>query len=132
MRKFVQFSLAVLLLVNSTASYAAIAETGDAIKGKRLFNRCKACHNLTASVRTRLGPNLDGLFGKKAGTATNYKYSKALIEADIIWTEQTIEEWLKKPNAFLPGNKMTFAGMRKQQDRKDLIAFLKQSTSKSD
>lgn len=120
-------------LVSATdATDTSFSSLGDAAKGKRVFNRCKACHNLTSSARTRLGPNLDELFGRKAGSAENYKYSKAMSDADILWTEETINEWLTKPNAFLPGNKMAFAGIRKEQDRKDLIAFLRQSTAKTE
>ena len=120
-------------LVSATdATDTSFSSLGDAAKGKRVFNRCKACHNLTSSARSRLGPNLDELFGRKAGSAENYKYSKAMSDADILWTEETINEWLTKPNAFLPGNKMAFAGIRKEQDRKDLIAFLRQSTAKTE
>ena len=110
--------------VNSTA----LSSGGDTAKGKRVFNRCKACHNVTASKRTRLGPNLDNLFGKKAGGATGYKYSRALQEAEFVWTEEKLNQWLMKPGAFLPGNKMQFAGLRKEQDRKDLMAYLRQAT----
>lgn len=120
------------LLQALDAADTSLSSAGDPAKGKRVFNRCKACHNLTPSARTRLGPNLDKLFGKKAGAEKNYKYSKALTEANIIWTEMSLNEWLTKPNAFLPGNKMAFAGIRREQDRKDLIAFLRQSTSKTE
>ncbi|UTW57657.1 cytochrome c family protein [Kordiimonas sp. SCSIO 12603] len=124
------FSGTVVNAVDATDT--SLSSLGDAAKGKRVFNRCKACHNLTPAKRTRLGPNLDELFGRKAGSAENYKYSKAMLDTDIVWTESTINEWLTKPNAFLPGNKMAFAGIRKEQDRKDLIAFLRQSTAKTE
>ncbi len=104
-----------------------ISESGNPTSGKRVFNRCKACHNLTTTSRTRLGPNLDNLFGRKAGSVESYKYSKALQETDFVWTENSLNSWLTKPNSFLPGNKMAFSGIRKEQDRKDLIAFLRQS-----
>jgi len=113
-------------------SDTSLSALGDAVKGQRVFNRCKACHNLTASTRTRLGPNLDNLFGKKAGVAENYKYSRALKEANFLWTEKELDQWLMKPRAFLPGNKMTFAGLRKEQDRKDLIAYLRRATTKTE
>jgi len=114
------------------AQEAANTAMGNAENGKRVFNRCKACHNLTDANRTRLGPNLDNLFGRKAGSATNYKYSRALAEADFEWTEDRLDEWFMKPSSFLPGNKMTFAGLRKEKDRKDLIAYLRQATVKLD
>lgn len=109
----------------------SFSESGDAAKGRRIFNRCKACHNLTAANRTRLGPNLDSLFGRQAGSAHNYKFSKALAEATFNWTENSLNEWLIKPNTFLPGNKMQFAGIRQKQDRNDLIAYLRQATVSS-
>lgn len=124
------------VLLTAPASYADPADTsfsrnGNAETGRRVFNRCKACHNLTASSRTRLGPNLDALFGRKAGSALDYKYSRALKEADFVWTEANLDDWLKRPNAFLPGNKMQFAGVRAEQDRMDLIAYLRQATISS-
>jgi cytochrome c len=71
---------------------------------------------------------LNGLFGREAGKEDGYKYSRALAEAGFIWTEEKLEQWLAKPNAFLPGNKMAFAGIREDQDRKDLIAYLRRAT----
>lgn len=106
----------------------SISATGDAVKGKRIFGRCRACHNLTATKRTRIGPNLDNLFGRAAGTAEGFRYSKALSEVDFVWTEQNLNEWLTQPRAFLPGNKMAFAGLKKEQDRKDLMAYLREAT----
>lgn len=109
-------------------SDTSISSQGDATKGQRLFNRCKACHNLTATARRRIGPNLDNLFGRQAGGREGFKYSKALAEADFVWTEQNLNDWLAQPRTFLPGNKMAFAGLRKEQDRKDLMAYLRDAT----
>ena len=107
----------------------AISSEGDEAKGKRVFNRCKACHNLTPAPRTRVGPNLDNIFGRTAGTSETFKrYSKALKEADFVWTEEKLNEWLIAPRTFLPGNKMAFAGLKKEQQRKDLIAYLRSAT----
>jgi len=117
---------------SDTPDDTSISASGDEASGKRIYNRCKACHNLTASKRTRLGPNLDNLFGKKAGAAENYRYSRAMRESDFLWTEAKLDEWLKKPSAFLPGNKMTFAGIRKEKDRKDLIAYMRKATVQED
>ncbi|MBL4639916.1 MAG: cytochrome c family protein [Kordiimonadaceae bacterium] len=130
--KLTILSIFLLICAPVTASYAAdknhsFSKAGEASKGRRVFNRCKACHNLTATNRTRLGPNLDALFGKEAGSALNFKFSKALKEAKFIWTENALNEWLKSPKTFLPGNKMQFAGVRREQDRNDLIAYLRQA-----
>lgn len=110
------------------ADDTTLSSGGDSVKGKRLFNRCRACHNLTATARTRIGPNLDDLFGRKAGAADGFKYSKALQEADFDWTEKALDSWLAQPRQFLPGNKMAFAGLRDEQDRKDLMAYLRTAT----
>lgn len=121
----------ILLIMTSAVSaqtIAADAENGDSIRGERLFLRCKACHTLTQSGRQRLGPSLAGLFSRSVGTLDGYSYSKALKEADFIWTEAALNTWLEEPNAFLPGNRMAFTGFKKPQDRLDLIAFLKQAT----
>ena len=114
------------------AANTLLSAAGNAEKGQRVFNRCRACHILTNAKRTRLGPNLDNIFGRMAGSAENFKYSKALLEADFVWSEEQLNEWLTKPVAFLPGNKMQFAGVRDAQDRKDLIAYLRRATVKAE
>jgi cytochrome c len=107
----------------------AISSEGDVAKGKRVFNRCKACHNLTAAPRTRIGPNLDNIFGRTAGTSETFKrYSKALKGADFVWTEEKLDQWLLAPRTFLPGNKMAFAGLKKEEQRRDVIAYLRTAT----
>lgn len=118
----------ISLSASANPADTSISDGGDAVKGKRLFNRCRACHNLTAAARTRIGPNLDNLFGRPAGKAEGYKYSKALAEVDFVWTEAELNEWLVAPRTYLPGNKMAFAGLRKEQDRKDLMAYLREAT----
>ncbi len=115
----------------SSPSDTSLSTKGDPQKGRRVFNRCKACHNVTSTKRTRLGPNLDSLFGRTAGSAPNYKYSRALNDAEFVWTEKSLNEWLEKPNTFLPGNKMQFAGVPKKEDRLDLIAYLRTATNSS-
>lgn len=107
----------------------AFSSQGDADKGKRIFNQCRACHNLTGDRPHKVGPNLNGLFSRQAGSVDDYgRYSKALSEADFMWTEAKLDEWLTSPRGFLPGNKMSFAGLRREQDRKDLLAYLRQAT----
>ena len=120
--------LSALPAANADPADTSISAAGDATKGQRLFNRCKACHNLSATARRRIGPNLDNLFGRQAGSQDGFKYSKALQEADFVWTEKNLDEWLAQPRTFLPGNKMAFAGLRKEQDRKDLMAYLREAT----
>lgn len=103
--------------------------TGDIDKGRRLFNRCKACHHLTAEAPRHVGPHLYRLFERQVGSSADYpRYSRALQDADFVWDEAKLDEWLANPNSFLPGNKMQFGGLRRGQDRKDLIAFLRTAT----
>lgn len=116
------------LLLMLTASLSANAFEGDAEKGKRLFLRCKACHNLSAAERPRIGPNLNDLFGRAAGKQEGFNYSKALVEADFVWDEEKLDQWLANPKTFLPGNRMTFPGLRKDTERADIIAYLKEAT----
>lgn len=107
-----------------------LSSKGDAKKGSRYFAQCRACHKLTSEPKHRMGPNLGGLFGRTAGTAEGYekRYSKALRDAGFVWTEEKLNEWLKAPRTFLPGNKMTYGGMRKEQMRYDLLAYLRTAT----
>lgn len=104
----------------------ALSRAGDAKRGKIVFMRCKACHNEYASKNTKTGPNLNQFFGRASGQSENYDgYSKALKDAAIIWGEAELDAWLKNPKGFLPGNKMSFSGVRTQKDRNDLIAYLR-------
>ncbi|RME63937.1 MAG: cytochrome c family protein [Alphaproteobacteria bacterium] len=112
----------------------ALSAAGDPDKGRLLFNRCRACHTLSADAPPRpTGPHLDRIFGRAvAADASFTRYSAALKQADFSWTEQRLDEWLANPRSFLPGNKMNFAGIRDAQDRKDLIAYLRQATAAAD
>ena len=93
-----------------------------------MFRRCAACHTLEPGVH-RTGPSLAGVFGRKAGTAEGFhRYSDALRSADLVWREDTLNGFLADPQAFLPGNRMTFPGIADAQARADVIAYLKDTT----
>jgi cytochrome c len=114
---------AALVLVTGSA----FAE-GNEARGERLFNQqCKACHTLDKDGHNLVGPNLHGLFGRKAGAA-QYQYSDAMKNSGIVWDEKTLDDYLKDPKAKVPDTKMTYIGLRQDQQRQDMIAFLKKAT----
>jgi len=118
---------AALMAAAAVVTGPALAD-GDAAKGKKVFNRCKACH-VADEAKNKIGPTLLGVFGRKAGMIEGFKYSDAMKEADVVWSEETIAEYVKKPKDFIPGNKMAFAGLRKDSQIEDLIAYLKEETA---
>jgi len=108
----------------SFAIAAAAAAAGDAARGARVFRACAACHALEPG-RNLTGPTLAGLIGRKAGGLESFlRYSSALKKSGITWTSQTLDGWLKDPQAAVPGNSMGFPGLREDRARADLIAFL--------
>lgn len=97
-------------------------------KGKIAFLRCRSCHTLEKDGAHLTGPNLNGFFGASAGSKEGYFFSDALIEKGIIWNEETLDAWIENPSAYIPGNRMVFAGLRKPEDRAALIAYLAEET----
>jgi cytochrome c len=112
--------------VFATARPLAAAESGaDAQRGAKAFQTCIACHSLEPA-RHMSGPALDGILGRKAGTAKGFmRYSDALLKSDVVWTERNLDEWLANPGKMIPGNEMAFPGIGDAQARRDLIAYLK-------
>ena len=101
---------------------------GDPKRGKRVYNKCKACHVLEESKKKKIGPHLANIFGRKAASIEGFKYSKAMKKLDIVWDEKNIDAFIKKPKKFLKGTKMSFIGLKKEKDRNDVIAYLKDPT----
>ena len=107
-----------------------LASPVSAASGEKVFNKCKACHSLKEG-KNKMGPSLYGIFGRKAGTVPKYRYSKALKNSGIVWTEETLDEWLKGARDVVKKTKMRTRGL-KEADRKALIEYLKSLQSDSD
>ena len=106
---------------------AASAE-GDPVKGEKIFKKCMACHS-TEAGKHRIGPSLAGVIGRQAGTAEGYKYSKAMKaygDSGVVWTAEVMEPYLIKPREVVKGTKMTFPGLKKEDERADVIAYVMQ------
>ncbi|QYC11743.1 c-type cytochrome [Brevundimonas nasdae] len=110
------------------ASLPAPYNEGDLENGRRAFARCRSCHTIGEGGPDMAGPNLYGVFGRKAGERPRYSYSNAMRTADFTWDAEKLDHWLQNPRTFLPGNKMTFPGLPDDKDRRDVIAFLKVET----
>ena len=121
----IRLMLAVLA-VAALPTTAALAE-GDAEKGEAVFKKCKACH-VVDEAKNRVGPHLVNIVDRKTASVEGYKYSDAMAAKGaegVVWDEANLDAYLAKPKDFVPGTKMTFAGLSKPEDRTDVIAYLK-------
>jgi cytochrome c len=116
------FSVAGAALVASIG--AAVAQ--DAAAGEKVFAKCKVCHQIGESAKNMVGPVLNGVVGRPAGTYPAYHYSDANKNSGITWDEATLKEYLKNPKAKVPGTKMVFPGLTSEEDIANVIAYLKQ------
>lgn len=114
-------SLAALLLAGLSGPGLA---AGDADKGEKVFRKCKACH-VVDKEQNRVGPHLVGIIGRSSGAVEGFKYSKAMKDAGLTWTEENLAAYLADPRGFIKGNRMAFAGLKKEADVVNVIAYLK-------
>jgi len=108
------------------------ASAQDAANGEDVFKKCRSCHRVGEGAKNLVDPQLNGLIGRKAGSVEGFRYSKANTEAGekgLVWSEEELMTYLENPRKYMPGTKMAFAGLKDEQDRKDLIAYLKQFTN---
>ena len=111
------------------AASSVLGMAQDAQKGKTVFNVCLACHTIGPGAENKIGPELNGLDGRKAGTVPDFDYSDANKSSGIVWNEETFEDYIKNPAAKVPGTKMIFPGIKSEQQDKDLWAYISQFDS---
>jgi cytochrome c len=121
MRAVVLIGATILSSAFATSVYAE----GDAAAGANFFKgRCAACHTAAKDAGNRIGPNLFGVFGRRAASVADYNYSAAMKASGIVWTTDKLKSYLANPRAVVPGTKMTFAGIRKDEDNANTVAYL--------
>lgn len=107
-------------------SGAALAD-GDPVAGEKVFKKCSACHAVGAGAKNKVGPELNGIVGRKVASVEGFKYSPAMTEfgaGDKVWDAETLNAYLADPKSYVPKNKMAFAGLKKEDERADVIAYL--------
>jgi cytochrome c2 len=121
----------------SVVAFAALTMTGIALaqedetpveRGEAQFRKCMACHNIGEGAANKIGPVLNDVLGRRAGTYPGFFYSEAMVDAGedgLVWTVDSLNQWIAAPRKFLPGTKMTVAGIRSAEDRANLIAYLR-------
>jgi cytochrome c len=107
-------------------SAASAAQAQDAAAGERIFNQCRTCHQIGETAKNGVGPQLNGLFGRKAGSVEGYSYSNAYKALDKVWSVENFTVYIKDPRGVTPGTKMVYPGLKDETQIANLIAFLKQ------
>jgi len=123
MNNFIKSFLIIMGIITFILIFS-IANAGDPVKGKKVFRKCVACHSLQEG-KNKMGPPLNNLLGRKAGSVDGYKYSKAMKNSGVVWDEESLDKFLTKPRKFIPKTKMSFRGIKKKSLRDDLISFFK-------
>jgi cytochrome c len=121
----------------SAALFASLAigiahadDATDLKRGKLLFIQCRACHDLQPDPAQKVGPNLNGIIGRKSASVEDFAYSPALTKASLVFDKATLDRWIEKPSALVPGNAMAFAGVASAEDRAALIKYIEKESAK--
>jgi cytochrome c len=123
---------ALAVLTSFVIASQTFAAEGNPTQGQRVFGACAACHSLRPD-QNMTGPSLASLWNRKAGTLPSFsRYSSAMKSANIEWNDMTLDEWIADPQHVIPGNQMTFAGIKDAKQRADLLAFLKEATQRGE
>jgi cytochrome c len=125
--KTIVSAVAIILLAASSA------QAQDAAAGEKVFKKCMACHAVGEGAANKVGPELNGIVGRTAGTVEGFSYSQGMKDAGasgLVWTEENLSKYLENPKGTIPGNKMAFAGLKKEDERANVIAFLKTHPAK--
>lgn len=120
-----------LLSLTALAFIATPSLAADAEKGAKVYKKCVSCHMVGDKAKNRVGPQLNGIVGRAIASIGDYKYSKAMYkhaEANKVWTEENLGAYLANPRKTVKGGRMAFAGLRKQKDVDNVIAYLKQAS----
>lgn len=121
-----------LLAAISVLASGAQAQEGDAANGENVFKKCKICHQVGEGAKNQVGPMLNGVIGRKAGSLEGFAYSPAMKESGekgTVWNDETLAKYIENPKDYIPKNKMAFVGLKQEKERADVIAYLKKFTT---
>jgi cytochrome c len=125
MKSIMTLATAVLIVVSQAKAQETVP-TGDPEDGATVFKKCMACHKVGPNAKSGVGPTLNGVVGRPAGADPDYSYSNAMKKSGLIWDELTLTTYLHAPRKLVPGTKMAFPGIKKDQEIADVIAYLKE------
>lgn len=121
-------ALKLIFTAAAMMTFAGSAQAADAAAGEKVFSKCKACHMIGENAKKRVGPPLNNIVGAKAGAQEGFNYSKSMVEkaeGGLTWDEATLDAYLENPKKIVPRGKMAFPGLKKEEDRANVIAYLK-------
>ena len=130
LRRLALAPLPAAALITALA-FAPGAQAQDAAAGQRVFNQCRACHVIDAGVKSTVGPNLHGVFGRKAGTLEGFRYSASMTEkgtGGLTWSDETLRAYISNPKQVVPAGSMSFPGLKNEQQVTDLLAYLRKAS----